>query len=310
MSGDIEVRTLPEADYQRWDTFVQTSSSGSIYSRATYLDVLCSVAGGSFEIVGAYRGDELFGGIALYSYATPVGRVVTNRLLLYYNGFVVADSASSYPGERIGKRQKVLSALAHFLGQMPFARVTIQSRHPVTDFRPFLAAKWQVRPNYSLVVDISALDTCWKAIDQNLKRFIKRSQVEGIACERSDDFTTFYRQHADLCERKKLPLYLPEQQFRSYFEKLSALGCCRLFHARLPSGESLASQLVLADRHPVTHTVCAASSQDQQQLGASAFLRWKVFEFLNSEGYLANDLTNASLDSVTRFKTQLGGNLS
>jgi hypothetical protein len=44
-------------------------------------------------------------------------------------------------------------------------------------------------------------------------------------------------------------------------------------------------------------------------MGASAFLRWRAFESLAQAGYAANDLTDASLNPVTRFKSQLGGEL-
>ena len=43
--------------------------------------------------------------------------------------------------------------------------------------------------------------------------------------------------------------------------------------------------------------------------GVTAFLRWKVFEHLCAEGYQANDLTDAALNPVTHFKSQLGGKL-
>jgi hypothetical protein len=45
------------------------------------------------------------------------------------------------------------------------------------------------------------------------------------------------------------------------------------------------------------------------RLGASAFLRWRGFETLAGLGYRANDLTDAALNPVTHFKSQLGGNL-
>jgi hypothetical protein len=44
-------------------------------------------------------------------------------------------------------------------------------------------------------------------------------------------------------------------------------------------------------------------------MGATAFLRWKVFEVLSGLGYAANDLTDAALNSVAHFKSQLGGTL-
>ena len=53
----------------------------------------------------------------------------------------------------------------------------------------------------------------------------------------------------------------------------------------------------------------AAADPAHHKLGANAFLRWKTFEALAALGYKANDLTDASLNPVTHFKSQLGGEL-
>ena len=71
----------------------------------------------------------------------------------------------------------------------------------------------------------------------------------------------------------------------------------------------IASQLVLAGGHPVTHTVSAAADPEFLRMGANAFLRWKAFEALHAAGYAANDLTDAALNPVTHFKAQFGGEL-
>ncbi|MGH8163584.1 MAG: GNAT family N-acetyltransferase, partial [Rhodanobacteraceae bacterium] len=124
-----------------------------------------------------------------------------------------------------------------------------------------------------------------------------------------DDFDAFYALHAQTHERKHAPLYLPHAAFKRFIETLRGGNLCRLYHARLPGGRAVATQLVLTGPHPVTHTVCAAADAEFLNLGASAFLRWKVFENLASDGYQANDLTDAALNPVTHFKNQLGGDL-
>ena len=44
--------------------------------------------------------------------------------------------------------------------------------------------------------------------------------------------------------------YLPDATFRQWFGTLRQSGRCRLFHARLPDGTSVAAQLVLLGDHP------------------------------------------------------------
>jgi len=51
-------------------------------------------------------------------------------------------------------------------------------------------------------------------------------------------------------------------------------------------------------------------AEDYLRMGASAFLRWRSFESLAQAGYAANDLTDAALNPVTRFKSQFGGRLT
>jgi hypothetical protein len=115
--------------------------------------------------------------------------------------------------------------------------------------------------------------------------------------------------HRQLHERKGAPLYLPEPAFERWFRRLQAAGLARLFHARLPDGRSIAAQITLLGSHPVTHTVSAAADAEFLNLGASAFLRWRAFERLAELGYRGNDLTDAALNPVTHFKSQLGGEL-
>jgi hypothetical protein len=130
-----------------------------------------------------------------------------------------------------------------------------------------------------------------------------------MTCTEDDDFDSFYRLHAQTHLRKGSDIYLPEASFRKYFERLRVMGLCRLFQARSADGRVASTQMVLLGGHPVCHTVSAAADPEFLRTGATALLRWKVFERLSQMGYQGNDLTDASLNSVTHFKSQLGGDL-
>ncbi|MFH1763644.1 MAG: hypothetical protein ABIF09_05565, partial [Gemmatimonadota bacterium] len=93
----MEARILGESEYSGWRDFVDSSPSGSIYSYAEYLDVLCRVAGGSFKILAVLSGDEIRAGIALYERTGVEGTSLSGRLLLYYNGIVLREFSGKYP---------------------------------------------------------------------------------------------------------------------------------------------------------------------------------------------------------------------
>jgi lipid II:glycine glycyltransferase (peptidoglycan interpeptide bridge formation enzyme) len=153
------------------------------------------------------------------------------------------------------------------------------------------------------------MSSAWQRLDKNTRRLIRRSQDTGMVFSAEGDFEAFYGLHLATVERKGAPLYLAEDAYRRFVADLCRRGLARLYDARLPDGKVIASQLVLTGPHPVTHTVCAGSSKEALSLGVASFLRWKAFEDLAAAGYLGNDLTDAELNPVTRFKAQFGGDL-
>jgi hypothetical protein len=309
MSRKIRTKFLAEDDFDLWSDMVGRAAAGSIYSLPAYLDVLCAAVGGHYRILGAFKGDELLGGIALYECRRGLVRVVSNRLLLYYNGLVIKDRPSKYPSEITSLQLAVLDALEEALSKSGLAHIRIHSRHPIADLRVFLARGWRANPAYSYVVDFRDLGLTWSRIAHNLRRLIRRCESHDFSFVADNDFESFYRLHVQTHERKGSPIYLRKGDFKRYFEKLRAANLCRLYHLKLPGDRAVASQLVLLGEHPVSHTVAAAADSEFLQSGVNPNLRWHVFQALAKLGYSANDLTDATLNEVSRFKSQLGGAL-
>jgi hypothetical protein len=299
---------LAETEYAEWNAFVAAAPTGSIYSRTEYLDALCAATGGRFHVVGVRQGEQLFGGLGVYEEETRFGVLVSPRLLLYYNGPVLRQHETKYPSEQTGRGLKTLAAIEGHLSQRGYGHVRLKPRAPLSDVRPFLSQGWSGNPGYSYVVSISDLEQTRARIEQNLRRLIDRCARAEFSFTIDDDFDSFFALHTSTMARVDFRAYLPAPTFKGFYERLVKQGLAQLFHARLPDGRAIATQLVLLG-HPVTHTVSAGADPEHMKSGVSAFLRWKVFEHLSSQGYQANDLTDASLNAVTHFKSQLGGAL-
>ncbi|MQA90953.1 MAG: GNAT family N-acetyltransferase [Gemmatimonas sp.] len=307
--AEVRTRLLPESEFDDWNRFVGGSPDGSIYSSSGYLDALCTAAGGRFRVLIAHQGDEILGGIGLYERDTRFGAFVSPRLLLYYNGPVLRRYDTRYPSRETSRRLKALAALESGIAQMGYLSMALKARGTLIDARPFLARGWSARVGYSYVVRIDDLEAAWAKVEQNLRRLVGRCERESISFTDDDDFDSFFRLHAATMERNDAQVYLPRTSFHRFFLTLRQSNLCRLYQARLPDGRTIASQLVLLGDHPTTHTVSAGGDPEFMGTGASAFLRWRVFEALSALGYAMNDLTDASLNQVTQFKAQLGGDL-
>ncbi len=308
MGWDVEARTLEQVAWPAWEKFVAASPGGSVYSLPSYLDALCTAGGGSFRIVGVMRGEEIVGGVALYERPSRGGIFVSPRLLLYYNGVVVRRYETQYPSEATARHVKILTALEAALGGMGLGSINLRSR-ALHDVRPFVANGWTVAPSYSYVVPLD-LPAAWGRVEQNLRRLIDRARNAGMSASATDDdFDSFFRLHSATLDRHGAGVYLPRDPFREFCAALKRNGLGQLFQVRTKDGAPAAAQLTLLGPHPVSHTACAGADPESNKLGASAFLRWSAFETLAEAGFKGNDLTDASLNPVTHFKSQLGGSL-
>lgn len=309
MKAKIEIRVLESTEYEAWERFVAEAPGGSVYALPSYLEVLSAVTDSEFRIVAALRGGEILAGIALYERRNAAGPYVAPRLLLYYNGPVFAAPRSKYPSQNTSLYLKLVEAFDDWFAEQEYGHVCLKSRGDLTDVRPFQERGWSVEPAYTYEVSLNDLDAAFGRVESNYRRLIRRCERDGFRLVADDDFDTFFRLHSAIHERKSAPIYLPQERFRIYFEALRERGLCRLYHARLPDGTAAASQLQLLGPHPVAHTVSAGAAAEYLTSGASVFLRWKVLEALAEDGYAGDDLTDAALNDVTRFKSQLGGKL-
>jgi hypothetical protein len=309
MGTDYYSEILPESHYDEWLKFVIASPEGSIYAVPQYLAALSRADRGRVTVVGVRFGDELVGGAALYEKDSRYGSYVSPRPLLYYNGVLLRRYDTRYPSERTARHLKTLKVLESALSCRAHTHLTLASPSSMTDARTFMAAGWHVKPRYTYVVDVSDLVSLWTRMEQNLRRLVKRCERESITFHEEGDFDAFFRLHGSIMRQRDQRHYLPEAAFRRFFQELRAASLCRLYESRTSAGRVIASQLVLLGPNPVCHVAAAATDQEFHRSGVSAFMRWKSFEALSALGYSGVDLTDAALNPVSHFKSQLGGEL-
>jgi hypothetical protein len=306
---ELQVRSLASADHAEWRALLARSEQGSVYALPEYLDSLSRATGGNSRLVGAWLYGRLVAGLPIYELPGRFGPVATNRTLLYYNGLVLDLPPRKSHADQTSQMQAVLAAIERFVAGLGHALVLIHNDASVQDLRPFLARGWQPGLSYTYVVPLDDLAAQWDRVDQNLRRLVRRCEREGVTYREDTNFDDLFRLHLQTHQRKGAPLYLPEPAFRGHVERVQALGLARLGHAVF-EGKVIASQLMLTGPGRTAHIVCAGADDDYLRMGASAFLRWRSFESLAAAGYRAVDLTDAALNPVTRFKSQLGGRLT
>ena len=303
----MQVREVSIDEYAVWKSVLESASEGSPYQLPEYLFALATATGANVKLLGAFgKSGDLEGGVGLYTTNSVLGDVATSRLMLYYNGPFVKQSKSSYPQKRESHRRNVLQAIESHLSQSALRSVRFKVRCASDDYRSFLANGWTARPVYSYVIPLDNIAHQWRLVDANVKRLVRRGQKEGLRLNVDGDFDSFYEMHVEMHNRKGSPIYFCKPVFRALVQSLTKHRIGRIFQVSSPSGDPLASQLVLYGSGKVAHMLSAAGFSSAQNTGCNAFLRWQVCEWLAAHSYDALDLTDAHNPSVARFKAQFG----
>ena len=310
---------ITDRDYGSWDEFVKSAAGGTIYHTTAYHLALAEAAEAEVSFVAVTDGGRIAGGAPLLISRSRAGSSVTNRLFLHYNGIMLDrrfslehDGAGASAGANASI--ELISALAQAVSARGLDSVTLHQSGIGFDLRPFHAAGWRSSPTYTYVVgldpaggeDVTAL---LKSADKNIRRLVRKAAENGVRLTEDLETAELHRLHSLTAERKGSPVYLPADRFDRLIRRLHAAGVCRVFQARLSDGTIAAAQVVMFGPGGDSHAVCAAADPRYNSLGVNPFLRFGVFGKMQASGALYNDLTNASLDSVGRFKAELGARL-
>jgi Acetyltransferase (GNAT) domain len=313
MAHNFKARILLEDEYDLWFELTKEVTTTSLCSNPEYLSIVAQTTGRSYRILGIFQGDQLVGGTTLYETWLTFPKVavaLSTYPLLPYQGLVLREYITRYPSERVSRHLAILEVLIEQLEKLPYVNLALKIQYPLFDMRAFTNAGWTVEPEYTYIVSLTNLQNTWHRIEQNQRRLINRASKQGLVFTEDDDFDSLYRLHYDTYQRIGNTLYYSEQQYRKHFELLKEKNFCKLYQVRLDSGKSIAALLVLTGPYQATVTICAGTDLAYLNIGSSPFLRWKSFEALSQLGYATNDLLGASLNGATRFKSQLGGELT
>lgn len=174
------VKTVEKVE---WDAFVR--KYGTIFNLTSW----CDLSERDYDIYGAYKGDELVGGVILDGFPiTP------------YQGVVLKDNT----------KYSVTEAL---IESIPQGSIT---NYHLTDIRPFLWAGYTPFIKYTSVLDITDLDCVLKGMNKDARHEARR-EIDFTALGRPDDFWGLY---VNMFEHKKLELPISERFFYNLWTRI------------------------------------------------------------------------------------------
>jgi hypothetical protein len=295
------VQLDPLAD-ARWDEFVNSSGSSSIYHLGLWSRVLRRTYGFKPEYLAVETDGRLAGVLPL---AATRGVVSGTRLrslpaLGAVDPIAISTDATAAllaeacgRTERAGARSWTLRARGGGYEQLE-GRLCVSSR-----FHTFVAP---------LPEDPDALRASWKKTSNNLWRSLKKADQAGVtvrAATAPEDLRRFYGLYLrTMRHHRSLPRSYT--MFKLARELLSPLGHYRLLLAE-HDGEVVAGGVFYTWRDTID-LAFNASSQRHLELRPNHAVYWEAIRWAIESGYSAYNMGDAPVGgSLARFKSQWGG---
>jgi hypothetical protein len=296
----------PEAA-RAWDAFVDQSPQRMCFYRTAWIGGLNRHLGQNNVVIGAYKGEELIGGIALSQYGKLGVRGVRRPFATPYCNSIFHRSLDKE--EVRGTTRELL----RFLRSRYHIVSITHSFLPVRQTGLSCAADdsaehaGTIRKKWTLVLKLNDLEEVWKRFDSELRNRIRKAQKEGITVAQARATDDFYRLYEAMFRAQGKRVPFGQEQLWELCEELRSEEVGRVYEARDAEGRLHAAALITFDARMGFYTLSAAAPELRRS-GANSLLLWGIFRDLSSP-IRSFDMVGANLRSITRFKERFGGEL-
>ena len=275
--GEVRIVT----DHAEWDSFVESSPQGTIFSTARWMDLFNK----SYQIWGYYKGDTLYGGAANFDEPQP---------LTPFQGVLVRPMPDMKYATMMSLHNEVATELLEYLPLEFFNHYTF------CDMRPFKWDGLRCAINYTYVVSLSSLTQLWTELEKSTRYEINRCSKNGISLVYlGTDTAMFDKMYNETFDNKGLDRPVATKLIQSIFANLDA-ECLVAFKDERPSS----AVVTVRDRKRAYYILGASNHEN-----TSAFTLWQAFHSLASRGVKEIDLVGCNDQKIGLFKRGFGGKL-
>lgn len=293
-----------DSDLKRWDAFVAASPQANPFSTSTWLVNAAAAVGADLEILVVEKGDRIVAGVAIPSREMG-GRWHLGLPLAAYETFLFRPRTDSHPAAATSEHLEVSEALINARTKQ-VRNWSLLLSPAITDARPWIWARWDVRPRYTYVLDVSRP----LQVSATVRPRLRKAAEAGMKLVGDWNLDALWSVFAETQNRQDFGVRLTQDGFRRLAQSLHDGGLARMEIARAADGEPAAGHIVLAVPGTATAFQWVAGTHSRYfKSGVSAWQTVESAAELGRRGFQRWDLCGADLPSVARFKSDLGADL-
>lgn len=293
---------------ERWDALVGGSPQANPFSTSAWVQGVEEATGIRSHLWVASKGDDWLGGVVVPYRRRFGGDAGVMTPITAYTSPVFAATLfkASLANKAVANVIEVAKPLATVVAQN-YSVVRHVTLPALRDVRAWQWAGWQAEPTYTFCVDLSQE----LAISHSVRKHVNKCERNGAQVTESWDLDAFWIMQESTIGRQGVRLGVSRREGSLLATKLHDAGLAFMFTATDADGQPLSSRVLLGLKG--TSTIfdwLAGSDAERLSFGASPWLMTKVAALAARQGYRYWDLCGAQIESVAKFKSELGGELT
>lgn len=296
------VRPLTQVDYPQWDSLVEESPQGSIFSSSTYLAILAEATGSRLKIIGCFLDEDLIGGCSLFerrnhfigTYAVSKGPDTP------FCGFVYKKTDEIKIRKKEMEYNACLNALSEYIIKEKYASISISNSPNLVDIRPFLRQDWECTIAYTYYINLEQF-SC-EDFSSNTKEQIRQAINEDLQYGNHFSIDSHYQLLMEEFEQRNSPPPLNKLMLQKFFDLFQLTNSGEIKTVSDSSGKLLASYFFVWDNKRA-YAWNAAHSPDIHDTGPKYLLMYRTFEELQKRGLKEVNIMHANTPQSTGFAT-------
>ena len=289
----------------KWDNFVSRSSLGTVFQSSVYVKSVREAFNRPVETICVTHGGEILGGVILYPGKHLGLSYVPRPYFIPFNGFILNDFPEvSYYFRKISLQNSVLSLLRDEL-ERHFLYCSLHQTQELIDLRNLLWHRWQITPEYTVIIPLQVNGEIFSRIDRYQRRRIRTLETEDLIFSEEIIPEEFFVLMGKSYHSHQLQPPLSADKWINFIKQLQNNNLARTFGLKI--GDKLVTALLTVESEPNVYGLFSGRETGPEYSGMEIYLIWKVMEYYRSRNFKNFDLLGAMVPSIAKTKLELGG---
>jgi hypothetical protein len=307
----IDVRPVTDDDADRWNGLVERSPSGTPFHLREFGQVAADYAGGSYEPLIGYKGQEEVGLFPLHrlskGFVTAVFSPPPDLYITYQGPIMVNIEKLKRRKADRRRRRFVEGALDHIETEIDPSYVHVRTASRYLDTRPFVQADFEASPGHTYVVDITPDEETLLGQFSSDARQNATGEYDGVEVTEGgeDAIRTIVDQvaerHAAQDERFPITPSFVVDLYRALPD-----GVCRPYVCRV-DGEFAGGMVALELGDTIYRWVGGAKHDADAPV--NDLVDWHIIQDAKSRDVSRYDLVGASEPGIAKYKAKFAPSL-